>query len=56
MGHSGFESSESSQMGLFGCIIFREGTNAASVVFGTSSGDESKGAVTGSFELTVGHV
>ena len=56
MGHSGFESSESSQMDWLSGVVFGEGTNATSMMFGTSSGDESKGAVTGSFELTVGHV
>jgi len=55
MGHTGLEAHKSGHVdGLFG-IVLGEVPNTASVVLGTSLGDESKGTTSGCFKLTVGH-
>jgi hypothetical protein len=55
VGHASLEAHKGSQVDGFGLVVTGEVTDAAAVVAGTSLGDETEGAATGSFELTVGH-
>ena len=56
VGHTGLVTHESSEVGLLGGIIDREGTDVATVVLGALARQETKVSVAGSLELTVGHL
>ena len=53
MGHAGFEATESGEVGGLGGVVPGEGSDFASVVFCSLSGEEAEVSLSGATELSV---